>query len=85
MTWAQRSQPSEANRTRADLVRELDAALHAEPTVRFPALPSEWDRLIEEVRALARCRFCPAWDGAECRGCHLTAAAQPVGEENPDG
>lgn len=77
MGWAQPFTPSEARQTRADLTRELDVALHGEQTITFPVTEAKWDALIAEVAASRTCRNCPAWDGAECGGCHLTQEDKP--------
>lgn len=50
MPWGQPHRP--ANPTRADLVRDLDRALHGVGIVRPMPGPAAWDELLAEVRQL---------------------------------
>lgn len=49
MGWGEAHQPALDLRTRADLARELDVALHGAQTIRQPVTAEAWCELLAEV------------------------------------
>lgn len=52
MAWAQQFTQTPENKTRADLTRELDIAVHGKQTITHPVTEAKWNSLIEEVICL---------------------------------
>jgi antitoxin component of MazEF toxin-antitoxin module len=53
MGWGQPFATAPEHRTRADLTRELDVALHGEQTITHPVTSAKWADLLAEVERVA--------------------------------